>query len=500
MFEYDVFLSYSHIDNQPLASDQEGWVTSLHTALDVRLSQLLGRSATIWRDGKLQGNDLFDEEITARFSNAATLVSIMSPRYVKSEWCIKELTTYIGVAEGSDGPEVGTKSRVFKVAKTPVTLAEQPAQVQRVLGYDFFSIDPQTDRASEFNLFSGSKDLERLYWGKLEDLAQDLARRLREMETIESASPDTTPDQASSSPEKTIFLAETSSDLTDERDAVRRDLVQHGYSVLPNERLPYVAQDFNTIVENRLSESSMSIHLIGRTYGLVPDGTTKSTVHLQTELALGQAADRADFQRLIWMPDTAEIEDERQRRLLDSIRTESMVGANVDILESGLEDFKATIHKTIAARKQSRSGSEPEDEAPASGAKHVYLICDELDTDEATTLRDHLFDRGLEVTMPLFKGEAGDVREDHEDNLKSCEAVLIYYGEATEAWLRKKLRELKKILGYGRTQPWLAKAILMAGPGSPEKQSFRTHEALVLPCYEKFTPSVLAPFLDALKG
>jgi hypothetical protein len=43
-----------------------------------------------------------------------------------------------------------------------------------------------------------------------------------------------------------------------------------------------------------------------------------------------------------------------------------------------------------------------------------------------------------------------------------------------------KLRELKKIAGYGRTTPMVATGVYIAPPATANKQRFRTHEAIVI--------------------
>jgi hypothetical protein len=66
-FDTHVFISYAHMDNQPLTPDQQGWVSRFHASLEVMLSMRLGRKAEIWRDKKLAGNDIFADEIVAQF-------------------------------------------------------------------------------------------------------------------------------------------------------------------------------------------------------------------------------------------------------------------------------------------------------------------------------------------------------------------------------------------------------------------------------------------------
>ena len=56
------------------AAERKGWITRFHATLKACLSMRLGREAKIWRDEKLQGNDVFADEIVAQFSQTALLV------------------------------------------------------------------------------------------------------------------------------------------------------------------------------------------------------------------------------------------------------------------------------------------------------------------------------------------------------------------------------------------------------------------------------------------
>ena len=77
-FDQDAFISYAHLDNEPLTPGQ----SQFHATLQAMLSQRLGEKARIWRDDKLDGNDVFADEIVDQFAKTALLVSILSPRYV----------------------------------------------------------------------------------------------------------------------------------------------------------------------------------------------------------------------------------------------------------------------------------------------------------------------------------------------------------------------------------------------------------------------------------
>src|ERR1044072_8979169 len=93
-FAKHVFISYAHLDNQQLTPDQHGWVSRFHASLEAMLRVRLGHKAAICRDGKLAGNDVFAEEIVAQFPETAILVSIVTPRYIESEWCTREVREF----------------------------------------------------------------------------------------------------------------------------------------------------------------------------------------------------------------------------------------------------------------------------------------------------------------------------------------------------------------------------------------------------------------------
>ena len=151
----DIFISYAHMDDQALDEDQKGWITKFHRVLQVKLGQLMGEPAKIWRDEKLTGNDVYDDKIVNEFKNAKVMISVLSPRYIKSEWCNRELNEFYNAAENEAGVRVGEKSRLIKVVKTPFNQQEAaehlPKIFEAILGFEFFEQDPESGRVVEFD-------------------------------------------------------------------------------------------------------------------------------------------------------------------------------------------------------------------------------------------------------------------------------------------------------------------------------------------------------------
>src|SRR5262245_3825100 len=118
-FDGDAFISYAHLDNVEFIEGHKGWVANLQRALELRVAQLLGKEARIWWDTKLRGNDDLADALIERLQHVATLVSVVTPRYVRSEWCTKEVVEFCRAAEQQGGIRIGEKARLFKVLKTP---------------------------------------------------------------------------------------------------------------------------------------------------------------------------------------------------------------------------------------------------------------------------------------------------------------------------------------------------------------------------------------------
>jgi len=93
-FRHHLFISYAHIDNVALTEHQQGWITRFHETLSAMLGMRIGRKAQIWRDLKLSGNDIFANEIIQQFPQTELLISVLTPRYVESEWCAREVKEF----------------------------------------------------------------------------------------------------------------------------------------------------------------------------------------------------------------------------------------------------------------------------------------------------------------------------------------------------------------------------------------------------------------------
>ena len=495
-FDKDIFISYAHIDDESLIADKKGWITEFQRALEIRLAQLMGYKPIVWRDPELQGNHIFDKEIVDQFSKVAIMISILTPRYIKSEWCQKEVNEFYDVCQQNIGFIVKNKARVFKVIKTPVNQALHPDNIKNILGYEFYGADPSTGRIKEYSpVFSHT---EKGYWEKLDDLANDICVFLEELKAMDA--PATAKPIAAKvethNHVKNIFLSESSSDTRELRDNLKRELQDHGYNILPYGSLALETPILESNVSEFMKESQMSIHLVGNNYGIVPEGSDKSIVEIQNEIGAKKSI-TDHLSRLIWIPENMDPSDERQKRFLQKLtagNTDAIAGA--DMVKGSIEDFKSVVRDKL---KSMEEAPEPQAEVAAdSTGKMIYLICDLQDLDSIVPLEDYLFNNGIEVVLPIFEGDETQIREDHIENLKACSAVIVFFGYGSELWLRTKMRDFMKINGYGRTKPLSFKGVYLAPPNSPAKQRFRTLEAEVINGTESLPANELKNLLSKL--
>jgi hypothetical protein len=479
----DLFISYAHIDDQPLTEGAKGWISRLHRLLEIRLSQLMGERPNIWRDPTLQGSEIFGETIVRQLSEVKAMVSIVSPRYVKSDWCIREVEEFCKAAQPKGGIRCGHKSRVVKVVKTPVPSAEYPVSLFEIfnsqLGFEFFDIDQESGRVREFSEELGEAAKQR-FLEKVDDLAHDLRQLLKLLK-------DPLPPPSG----KTVYLALSSFDVQRERDRIYRELVERGHTVLPEAPLPIVLEEFEKVVRADLERSQLAIHMVGSRYGMIPDGSSSSVVELQVRLSREKVSDPS-FRRLIWLPNDLPTLDEHQASFLKRLREDADMRIGTELLQDNVEKLKEIMLEILQPPKKKETAV-----APATGqTPWVYLICDQEDDARVDPLEEFLFDQGLEVGRPHFDGSESEISEGHRRNLQICDAALIFYGGANRTWVDMKLMDLAQAPGYGRTKPMLAKTVCIAPPDQRDKQRFRTHLAEIIRLPASFSGEALSPFLQ----
>jgi hypothetical protein len=321
-FEYDVFISYAHSDNQRRTADAPSLIDKFVERLSSRLAELIGETPNMFRDTQLATAGRFPDRIREAIDRSTVFVIVITDAYLNSEYCKSELEA-IHAAELKSDLSERAGNRIFKAFLRPFPSEQLPPTLRGSMGrhnvlddlYERPDLQLDTNRSVE----------------RLDELASDIARVLQVLRRTRPAT--------LSPLQRTVYLAETTRELRDERDRLKRSLEQQGYLVLPDRELPITATRFKNTVQDYLRRSNISIHLLGQKYGSYPDGGNRSISELQFQFAGERASDPA-FSRIIWTRSDAKPESARQKRLFDVAVAESR---QVDILRTPLAEVEAAV-------------------------------------------------------------------------------------------------------------------------------------------------------------
>lgn len=422
-FEYDVFISYASVDDiEPVADDGRGWVTMFVRSLEMVLASRLGgrEKLRIYFDRRNLGGNHQLQELLDAVGRSALFLAITSPAYSEREWTKRELEAFLKGAPDSQ--------RLFAAEYLPLDAGEtQPHPLNDRRRLKFWDVDEMSSFAA---MPLTLKD--HPFRNRVHDLADQIKKQLVAINAAETTRPaiiraaDVIADDGARRSNGVVFLAQTTDDLEEERDQLRRYLEQFGFLVLPAGDLPGGGEAFRAEIERDIKQADLYVHLLGARAGRFPadleDGYGATQV---------KAAREAGKKLLLWRHpelDLQAVSDPRQRTLL----------TDEAVVVCGLEAFKATIRSQLEARPKQENS---ERHAPSL----VFINASELDQDVVKIVRQEFEARKMSVAIPLFQGSAEEVREDLTENMKDCDVLVFIYGMAPPAWVRAQMRLFSKL-------------------------------------------------------
>lgn len=437
-FDIDVLITFADKDNESTRKVEGGWVNNFRKFLELMLFQVLGEHPRIVLKSE------FDSVTAASLDGVAVMVPILSSDFITSGQCLDTLESFF--------KKVGdaTPNRIFKVLKSPLAYQEQPARLRDSSSYEMYQLDLESGQMKEYSDFF-SPEAEKQYWMIMVDLAYDIHESLLALKGATKA------EVKSLYKRKTIYLAETSHDLAIQRNIIKRELQRYGYIVLPKHALPQSAAAVEAVVAKDLEDCSYSIHLIGNSYGEIPEGAEKSVVDIQNELAQKESnakrGRKEDFMRLIWITGNLRNISDKQRAFIEALKRDTEAQEGTEILQTPLEDFKNIMREELVEVHDRKGGNDVR-------GKTIYLVHDRVDQQEVRPYLEALENQGFQVIQPAFSGDLLDVRKHHINNLRNLDGAIIFKGKVNDQWVHMKVLDLLKAPGFGRNKPIKAKALL----------------------------------------
>ena len=413
-----------------------------------------------WDEMDLRGNHAVTPEIRATLQQSATLLLVLSPGYLASHWCRQEKDLFFEVLGGKP------QNRVFVVEKQVLDEDQsRPAELADIKGYRFWYPD-EHNQARTLSMREPDPHA-TAYIRLVQDLATDISRQLK-------ARAAATPPPAE--PKATVFLAEVTDDLDPRREQVRRYLEQAQLRVLPAQR-HLEGQAFRDALDQALGQSTLFIQLLGEYPGRRPPDIPQGYTRLQLERAQARKLPILQWHDPILKLD--QVESPEQREMLEA----------VSVYAEPLETFKQRI-------VQQALPPAPLPPAVRTATPVVFINTERRDRTLAETIRDQVDERLL-ATLPVNEGTASEVREDLEQKLVDCDALIVVYGERTLGWVDKQLLYCNKIVPR-RARPFLRLGVYDGPPEEKPAVSTRMPGLEILMCRRGLDAQRLQAFLAPL--
>ena len=429
-FEYDIFISYSHIDNPAISGCTSGWVDCFEELFQAKINQRVGESVAIWRDtSRLTGNYRFNEAIEKALQQSALFISLTSPASIKSDYCALERKLFAQDATQKTGTAVDGHHRLFNLILNNIPKEDWPVALGRAreetIAFPFFEATQQ-DKFGKPSDTSGDE-----FDAQLDRLAEAVRITLAALKNQSSSVP--SPNEIQLSPEKSLFVAEVPDDLRKYRRKIIKSLKANDFRVITDIPPPDTAAEHDEAVIAGLKQCAVSIHLLSDNPGEeVEDDDTTTYPRRQAELALAHGENP-----FIWVPkdvNIASIENRDYQSFLADLENNTPRAARFRRGFSSRSDHNEIFDQVLRHMENRQTIVPPETKD---------CLVDYHEREDAffvSELTNFLFEKGIRCRLvPQADSAPEKGRKIYEERIRHSSAVVILYGNVSEAWVRQRV-------------------------------------------------------------
>ncbi len=431
-YEYDIFISYVHADNEPETGVGDGWIDQFYKYLDTKLNKH-NKKIKIWWDSKqLDGSQVFDKTIEEAIDKSAIILCLNSRLYAQSEYCQKELQHFYKKAlQEKTGLLVGDRSRIINVLLSNIHYNDWLPELSGTSGFVFHDEgdygDPLPVLAKE--PFSEQMKLLRNALVKMVDgfLAE-------ENEPVKPKAG------------FTIYFGEINDSLVDRRDGIISELEDKGYTILKGDAASLPADVHSERTREAMDKAQLAVHLMAKFPGRkVIDEPESRYIQKQVEIGM-----ESPTPQLIWLAtdlNVAKIENEEHRSFLTSLEDGSLSVKDQEIIRSN----EAELAQLIMDHAERLKKEEIVRDTNTDTLK-VLLDTHTDDFQYAFDLKKNLTNNDVRL---IFNPEDGDPQENIEilyENINEAQKYIFLYGkEENNDWVDVRVKNtMKKLVEFDR--------------------------------------------------
>lgn len=439
----DIFISFAHQDNKPIAEGEKGWITHWVTHLRNEVGRKLGRAEylNLWMDFRLQGNHAVTPEIESKLRETRTLVILLSKSWLKSTWCQHELAFFSQHAQTLN-------NRIFTVELEPIALKDKPVVLHDLLTYQFWR---KTDQDEFPQLgYPVPQPTDSAYFTELLRVAKQLAATLEQLKSASdvSATQITTDTTPTFTPQATIYFAPVRDELYEQRASLISELRQFSIDVLPRNN-------------NDWDETSMATDLAHCSHfvQLLDVAWTFGIPHKQHAQAV--AAGKTILQWRDAKLELAQVREEKQKTLLEG----------KDVRATSLTNFAQEVQSVVLPKPR-----------PPGREETVFIHAGPEDAPHAEEVKQRLEQDGYCTVVPDYQGDPTGVGDYVKTGYESCDVWLLLQKTTPSLALNKRILEALPHFKKRPDKP----TVMLCRPASAERPRITLPGMITLDCAERF--------------
>lgn len=333
----------------------------------------------------------------------------------------------IVVLSNADNIETQTEPWYAQLVKNPNTLVLilSPLDSDIINNLKFSTVYPFWEKVFEtgelLNIRRDTLNTQAKYWEKITDISFHL---------ISEKSRKNTPQKT-----KTVYLSQGDIYLSTDRENIKRDLNDIGYTVLPDKPFSSDINECTTQIMQCLNNTELIINIVPPIYTPFFLNQHLSLAEHQCNVTAVYIKKNPNSKRIIWIPSTYEITDEENQIFVEKLQRDHNQILQTTVLKTSIEELKK-YYKNILNKDISKSEILPENIG-------TYIIVDSFDNG---MLKD--VQMSLEGKVSLIKSNySGITYKQHLTNIANAKNVVVCYASYNEQWLAVKINDVLKSRG-----------------------------------------------------
>jgi hypothetical protein len=424
---FDYFISYAHDDDRPPRGESVGWVSVFMEGLESALRKLGLRDGVhpFTDRSTLRGADDLDQQIIDALSRTDLLITLLSPSYFSSKYCMREQEIFVSKNGGEASIIVAELDR-------PVEDDMSRLSFKNRRGIQFW-----TKGEGGYTMpmaYPVPQPSDRDFYGRIYELAIEVAESIKAQRKIVAAQPAAAAVPAAvATPARSIVVAEVTEDLDKRREQIAFRLKDAGLPHTLLDSYGLSTEDFISQIDGALGGASHFVQLLGSHAGRARPGAPNGFSRLQYDRAQ-TLADRTSI--LQWrdpMFDPRAFDDLQFRDLLEMPTVQAVS------FDKFKETMFAGLRAPVAAPVIAPSV------AVEPGQMHVFVNYDDRDAKVAETIFNEL-DENIMAFGPPPADSDEEYHEKVQEELASCDGMMIVYGDSGSKWVHARLAEFSKVI------------------------------------------------------